>query len=287
MDFVKDYKEFEKYRLSFNQLAQKTFEIDFEKWFQYGFWNERYIPYSWLNNDQVIANASANFLDFVINGQVIKALQIGTVMTDCHYRKQGLASHLINQIINENEEKVDFIYLFCEEQNIEFYKTLGFLPLLDSLYIINQVHYPEPSNPLKQIDFTKLEDRLFVFEIINNSVAQSNLFSVNQAHHIITWYCTYSLNQTIFYDSELQCVILFRIKDDVLFLYGYFSKNIIPLHVLIKRLSGYNYNSIKIFFTPDEEILAKCQTSPNEQIMFLKSKMNFPNDFCHPMTCRA
>lgn len=43
---VKNYKENEALRLSFNGLAGKTFGLDFEDWYQNGFWKENYIPYS-------------------------------------------------------------------------------------------------------------------------------------------------------------------------------------------------------------------------------------------------
>lgn len=35
--FIKDYKDNEQYRLSFNNLAKTIFELDFELWYQQGY----------------------------------------------------------------------------------------------------------------------------------------------------------------------------------------------------------------------------------------------------------
>ncbi|MFA7533198.1 MAG: hypothetical protein WCY46_02610, partial [Tissierellaceae bacterium] len=54
--FIKDYKEQDKFRLSFTSLAEKTFDIQFEHWYSMGFWNDNYICYSYLWNGKVISN---------------------------------------------------------------------------------------------------------------------------------------------------------------------------------------------------------------------------------------
>lgn len=45
-EFKRDYKENEKLRQSFNALAERTFGLNFEDWYQNGYWRENYIPYS-------------------------------------------------------------------------------------------------------------------------------------------------------------------------------------------------------------------------------------------------
>jgi predicted N-acetyltransferase YhbS len=99
--FKKDYKNNEKLRNSFNTLASMVFGINFEKWYKLGLWNERYIPFSYVEGEQVIANVSVNLLDFVVNGKEKKAIQIGTVMTHPDYRNRGLSASLINKVLEE------------------------------------------------------------------------------------------------------------------------------------------------------------------------------------------
>lgn len=44
--FIKDYKQDDARRASFNRLADSIFGIQFEEWYQQGFWNDNYICYS-------------------------------------------------------------------------------------------------------------------------------------------------------------------------------------------------------------------------------------------------
>ena len=41
-EIIKDYLDNEYYRKSFNELAQKTFGLDFEPWYKAGYLKERY-----------------------------------------------------------------------------------------------------------------------------------------------------------------------------------------------------------------------------------------------------
>ncbi len=47
LNFIKDYKDYEQYRESFNTLACKVFGITFESW--YRFWGDSYIFYPRLS----------------------------------------------------------------------------------------------------------------------------------------------------------------------------------------------------------------------------------------------
>ncbi len=53
MEFIKDYAANDLLRKSLNELAVKTFGLDFEDWYQNGYWGDNYIPYSFLDSRQV------------------------------------------------------------------------------------------------------------------------------------------------------------------------------------------------------------------------------------------
>ncbi|MFS0871054.1 GNAT family N-acetyltransferase [Paenibacillus xylanilyticus] len=64
-------------------------------------WGERYIPFSFVDGDQVIANASVNIHELIIHGEKKKAIQIGTVMTHPDYRGKGFSTRLMNKILED------------------------------------------------------------------------------------------------------------------------------------------------------------------------------------------
>ena len=134
MRYIKNYKFDDVLRLSFDALAQSTFGISFEKWYQSGCWTDAYVPYSVVLDGKVVANASANHMHLVIEGQRVDAIQIGTVMTDPLYRRRGLAQNLIENIISDYEKDVDFFYLAADEDAKSLYQKCGFSEIEEVKY---------------------------------------------------------------------------------------------------------------------------------------------------------
>ena len=60
MQIIKKYRDKEELRKSFNELAKKTFGLNFEDWYQNGFWGDNYNPYSIVMDGRIVANVSVN-----------------------------------------------------------------------------------------------------------------------------------------------------------------------------------------------------------------------------------
>ncbi len=126
MEMITNYMKNTFLRHALNALTRQTFGFDFEAWVMNGYFEGDYIPYSFLENGKILSNASANKMQFIQNGVRKDYIQIGTVMTDIAYRKQGLAGKLVQQIIREYEGKCDGIYLFSDLGALDFYRKAGF-----------------------------------------------------------------------------------------------------------------------------------------------------------------
>lgn len=97
--FEVNYKENGILRNSFNELAERTFGINFEKWYKEGYWSDSYIPYSLVYNNRVVTNVSVSIMDVIIQGDEKRYIQIGTVMTDEKFKNKGLSRFLMEKII--------------------------------------------------------------------------------------------------------------------------------------------------------------------------------------------
>ena len=98
MEIINDYRDDAVLRRSFNELAGKTFGLDFEDWYQNGFWKNAYNPYSVVENGQVVANVSVNVTDLLFDGSIKRFLQLGTVMTEETHRHQGCIRAIMERI---------------------------------------------------------------------------------------------------------------------------------------------------------------------------------------------
>lgn len=113
MELVSDYMREDTMRHALNELTRKTFFFDFEDWVTGGYFEGDYIPYSFIEDGKIIANVSANRMTFLQNGVERNYIQIGTVMTDEAYRRQGLARKLIEHVVKQYKDSCDGFYLFC------------------------------------------------------------------------------------------------------------------------------------------------------------------------------
>ncbi len=125
MELMTHYRDNADLRNSFNALAQDTFGLNFEWWYQRGFWTDCYQPYSMVEEGQVVANVSVNRTDFLFAGKVYPVIQLGTVMTRPEYRNRGLIRRIMARIRRDWAD-VAGVYLFANDSVVEFYPKFGF-----------------------------------------------------------------------------------------------------------------------------------------------------------------
>ena len=126
MELVSDYMRDDTLRHALNDLTKKTFGFDFEDWVTGGYFEGDYIPYSFIEDGKIISNVSANSMTFLQNGVDRNYIQIGTVMTDEAYRRQGLAKKLMEHVIKQYKDDCDGFYLFANPDAVVFYNRCGF-----------------------------------------------------------------------------------------------------------------------------------------------------------------
>ena len=127
MDILHDYRADKQLRDSFNRLAEQTFGLNFEGWYQKGFWGENYDPHSIVIDGEVVSNVSVNRRDLVFGGRRYHILQLGTVMTAPEYRGRGL-NRAIMEYIEREYADADGIYLFANDTVVDYYPRFGFRP---------------------------------------------------------------------------------------------------------------------------------------------------------------
>ena len=134
MELISNYMTDDSSRKMLNELTLKTFGFSFEGWVKDGYFEGDYIPYSFVEDGRMLSNVSANKMHFLQKGVEKNYIQLGTVMTDEQYRKQGLAGKLIQHVIDIYGNACDGIYLFGNLSAVDFYLKNGFR-------IINQYRY--------------------------------------------------------------------------------------------------------------------------------------------------
>ncbi len=245
-EYVVDYKENKILRNSFNELAIKTFAIDFNSWYQKGLWRNQYILHSLAHHNKIVANISVNIMNFQQDNVYKNYIQIGTVMTDEAYRGQGLSRYLMEHILAEYKEKVDGIYLFANGEVLEFYPKFGFKVAQEheyskSIQDINSVYKVEKVDMSDKSNWDKLLDA--------SSYASVNMrLSMNNKGLLGFWTTSFK-KESIYYIPEEEAYIIASIEEETLIIEELFAKQRLDLDKVAKSF-GDKIKTVKLHFTP-------------------------------------
>lgn len=162
------YQNEEKYRAAFDHLAIKTFNLSFEKWYQAGYWKEKYIPCTLFDGESAIANVSVNIMDFSVMGEQQRYIQLGTIMTDENYRKKNLSRFLMEQVLEEWSTKCQLVYLYANGTVLDFYPKFGFSPVKEYAYF-KQVEKKKGLGDFKKLNMDLSSNREMLYEYARNT----------------------------------------------------------------------------------------------------------------------
>lgn len=288
--FVKDYKKDGNLRKSFSELATKVFGISFEEWYQRGFWNDRYIPYSFQLNNRIIANVSINLLGLVVDGKVKKHLQIGTVMTDPDYRNQGLSAKLLQKVIEDFEDDYDVLYLFANKNVLDFYPKFGFKKQTAYDYYMDYTGKKKEASTIKKLDGKNQQDLAFIYSFAAEKAVNSYPFSALHAEGVLLFYCLNVFNEHIYYIEDEEVIVIYEQAENQLELYEILSKKEINMSNILKKITNEETAVIHFHFTPSEKLDVQMKKKEDENdVLFIKAKDNFkyPDKVRHPIMAKA
>ena len=257
MEIISDYMRDEESRHMLNALTQKIFGFDFEGWVTNGYFEGDYIPYSLVENGVMLSNVSANKMRFMQNGVAKNYVQLGTVMTDESYRKQGLAAKLMQHVIKEYEDKCDGIYLFGNLSATGFYRKMGFDILNQYMYFVKEKYCNsgiagEPFMPVKEMgeDIKQKYKDLVRLSCPYSAFEQMNKFGLQMFYT--------SRMDNVYYLSDLDCFIV-KEQDGDTVLGSVLCKKKVGLAEILKRIDV--ENRLRLGFVPLDEDKELCDCS--------------------------
>ncbi|AVK84770.1 GNAT family N-acetyltransferase [Lysinibacillus sp. B2A1] len=287
-ELVSDYRNNESLKESFNALAMKTFKIDFRGWYNKGYWNDTYIPYSLVDGGRIISNASINKMSIIINGKKYKGIQIGTVMTDENYRNQGLAKQLMQHILKEHENTCDFMYLFANDTVLDFYPNFGFTRLNESEFSLDLAKSPIQMKLGAKVKQLTIENDLALLEkFAENRHVNSVILDVEHNESLIMFYLTVVFQEAIFYVEDLETIVLMEKEEGTLHIFDIISLNAQNVEAVLASVVKETTKKMVFYFTPDftiEGMTATITPNDDDALFILMKKPLLKGNFMFPLT---
>lgn len=248
MELIKNYRTNDKLRRSFNKLAENTFGISFENWYQNGFWNDLYIPYSIVKKEEVIANVSVNLIDISNDERTLHLIQLGTVMTKTEYRNQGLIRKIMTEIDKDFAHWIDRIFLFANDEVLDFYPKFGFEKAREFQYS-KYVNITEKAT-IKHSPMKCRNEWNVLVQAINSS-RFCGRFDMTNNSDLVMFYVSNFMQENIYYNEELRAYVIAEIDGDSLFIHNVFAESHVELDKIIASF-GDRIKKVSLGFVPKD-----------------------------------
>lgn len=286
--FVKDYKNNETLRKSFFELAHNTFGLNFENWYQKGFWSERYIPFSLVEGERVIANVSVNIVELIISGEKKTAIQIGTVMTHPDYRGRGLSTSLMNKVLEEYKDKYDFMYLFANDTVLNFYPRFGFKAVEEHLFSMDFTPIPSNQKGIRKLNVSLNDDFLLIEKLASSRLPVSQRLGTNYTQGIFMYYCLNVFSDDIYYLEDENAIVIYNKENNHIKIFDIISITEVNIQNILAKIAHRDTEKITFHFTPDYKD-ANIKSCITHNGLFVKTNAEYvyPVQLKHPITSIA
>lgn len=263
MQIIKHYRNDAALRRSFNELAEATFGLNFENWYQNGFWGDNYEPYSILEDGKIVANVSLNRTDMVIGGQRRRFYQLGTVMTAPEYRNRGYIRAIMKEV-EEDMADADGVYLFGNDNVVEFYPKFGFVPGKEHVY--SREVQLSGENTMTQVVMNCRENWDALANAMKASTFPTGCHMVDNPG-LIFFYAAQFMQECVYYSKKLDTWVIAEQKEEELLLHNVFSARNIALEDVIAAF-GSSVKTVTLGFVPADTTGWECREYYEEDCNF-------------------
>lgn len=268
-EVIKDYRRDDALRASFNALAGKTFGIDFEDWYQNGYWTDAYNPHSIVIDGEIAANVSVNHTDFVRKGERLRLIQLGTVMTGEEYRNRGLIRRIMETIEADYADKADGIYLFANDSVLDFYPKFGFREAQEYQY--DKTLHTRKERTMERVSMERKEDWDKVERAVKESVC-NGAFDQAGNSSLIMFYLTKYMRENVYYEKNLEVYAVAETEGKSLLLHQVFSRREAD-PAKVTAAFGKEIERVSLGFTPKNPEEFECSLLKEEDTtLFVKGK---------------
>lgn len=290
--FDYDYKNTDFRREALNRMTKETWGFSFEHWYQNGFWPDSCVPYSLFDLQKMVSHVTATIFTFALEGKTLKALQLGTVMTDPDYRGRGLSRWLIDRVLEDFDQQVDFVFLYANDSVLDFYPKFGFKrapEFFAAAEWTGKDRIAANKADVRKLDITQQQDQQILMRIASQTTAQYRMTPL-QNQSMLFLYSGFSelsfLENSLYYFPEMDAVTIASVKEDTLAVYDILSPKKVPLDYIISSLSDSQTKRAELYFLPEE--LSGFSVFPLEQkdsTLFVRgTDLFFTKQLCLPVT---
>jgi len=235
-------------RAELNALTHQTYGFDFEAWYQAGFWQADNQPCSLVRDGKMLANASANLLDFTLGGQHLRCVQIGTVMTTPEARGRGYSRYLMEVLVERWAGQCDLLYLFANSTVLDLYPKFGFRRVVEHEYY-QPWSAQQRATTFHPVNLDDGEQRQRFIDALEKSCPQARL-SLAPNVPLTMFYCDGPYREAVFHSSEHEAYVVIEHDGERMVLVDVFCERELVLADVMAELVTATTREVVLGFAP-------------------------------------
>lgn len=216
-----------------------------------GLWNDEYMPYSFFDGEQAIANVSAFPLPMMINGASIHCIGIQSVMTHPDYRRKGLMKALFQKMLDDADQTYEGSILYTSSP--ELYIPFGFKTVNQYSFKMDFAHTTiASSSSLRKLEpLTNPADLEILNKIAQHSkILSTTFFPIRYLNCLYFNFYNPAIYENLYLIEELDTILVFEVNNGILHLYDVMGEMIPPIEQLCSFIP-YEFTSIEYYFHPE------------------------------------
>lgn len=288
LTYREDYWDDPGLKRQFLTFINDIFDVDMTIWEELGYWDERFRPFSFYDDGNLVSHVCIYSLDMFILGEPCKVAQVSSVATLEGYRRKGLNLALSQKAIEWANQEHDFLFLFADYEAYPFYERVGFRQINEY-----KTAYPlQGLNPIEgaiKLDMTKEDDRALAYRIADEREPVSDVLGFRNKR-LFMFRIVYFLKDYIYYLPKFDLLILYKREKGVLTLLDIVGKRMPSFGELYPYISDRSDTTAEFLFMPDKMGLDMNKSTAIELDNGTHVMGDFPfegRQFIFPFTCHA
>jgi len=253
LSFHKNYGGNKSRREQLYPLFDTVFNIPIEAFRDFhsrGFWDETYRPFTYFEEEKAVANVSLFQMEFFINGEMVNATGIQSVMTHPDYRGQGLMKSLFNEALAFIDQKDEPAFLMTSSP--ELYTPFGFKSIEEYYFVRSYEHKPEGPTQLQKVDiFNEKDLHTFRSKWENRTPLSKEFMPLRyQSSFFLNMYNP-NLHELLYYCDGLDAYLVYDVEGGTLELFDIIADQIPDLEDICRAIPE-PFENIAVYFNPDQ-----------------------------------
>lgn len=247
----------------------------FETWYELGGWDECYCAVIIADGDEIVANASVQRMRIVLDGRESTGWQLGAVGVIPAWRGKGLQRAIMPRALALASPD-DLVFLFANEDVLDFYPRYGFRRAMESVYEADANVAPSPDR-LRKLALSNSGDRELMLRVAAAAKPVTTVFGARDYGHVLLWYWANYYPENFYYDDRSDTVVIIEQEPGRIRVCDVLSAGTVDLVELLAAVVTEPISRIEFGFTPETLWPSARAARPyTDSPLFVRGKFTLP-----------